>query len=264
MIVEDPVINTVSGPTTCSSEAVSSSQPTRRATGKRKPYLSAAITERRQRILGATMALISECGIDGFNLGDLSRRAKVAQKTLYNSFGSKETLISAAFDYFLEEQGLRFPAHEIHDLEGIISQLHLRCRDFINNREWVRASNFLYFSLTIDDAIYQTLKKMSLIYIEHFYRLYGSHPDLITSSPFYYINLQMANVAHGTVHDWLMGRISDEAFADAVCFGVISTLLAVVKGQLRDDTERMAKRFALRLRAHPLPVTNNGTDACCP
>lgn len=252
----DPVINKASGQLTHATAPDSSAQPVQRASRKRKPYLSAAITERRQRILGATMALISECGIDGFNLGDLSRRAQVAQKTLYNSFGSKEALISAAFDYFLEEQGLRFPAHEIHDLEGIITQLHLRCRDFINNREWVRASNFLYFSLTIDDGIYQSLKKMSLIYIEHFYRLYGSHPDFITSSAFYYINLQMANVAHGTVHDWLMGRITDEAFADAVCFGVISTLLVVVKAQLRDDAERLATRFAQRLLADPLPIAD--------
>ncbi|WP_268234556.1 TetR/AcrR family transcriptional regulator [Novosphingobium marinum] len=209
----------------------------------------------------AAMALIAARGVDGFSLADLSRRARVAQKTLYNSFGSKEALICAAFDFFLEEQAVRFPATEKRTMAGILDQLYERCCDFMQNREWVRASNFLYFSFTVDEEIYGTLKAMALIYFDQFHKVYGDHPDFVTNNPTEYLRLQMANAAHGTVHDWLMGRISDRVFPDAVCLGVVTAMMSFVSGDLRREAGRLVERYAARLRDQPLPSQDSEASA---
>lgn len=198
-----------------------------------------------------TVALISEQGIDNFSLRALSLRARVAQKTLYNSFGSKEALISTAFDYFLSEQGKRFPLEKMRGVHEIMAQLAQRCEDFIVNRQWSRASNFLYYSFTVDDRIYATLKDMAMLYFRQYFRVHSSHPDFIAGEPSAYAEMQMSNVAHGTVHDWVMGRITDEAFPDAVCLGVVSMLASCVRGTLH--TELLDLRLTIRDRLAELP-----------
>ena len=54
---------------------------------------SPAMFDRRRRILCAVRDLIRERGLDGFNIRELCRRAEVAQRTVYNAFGSKENTI---------------------------------------------------------------------------------------------------------------------------------------------------------------------------
>ncbi|WP_395001211.1 hypothetical protein [Sphingomonas sp.] len=64
----------------------------------------------------------------------------------------------------------------------------------------------------------------------------------------------MANAAHGAVHDWLMGRVCDEAFPDVICFSVILTTLVTVKDGLRAEVDALAAQYAAPPVAHPVPV----------
>src|SRR3546814_17808545 len=54
------------------------------------------MAERRQRILYEVRKLVNEAGLEGFSMREISKRANVAPKTLYNAFGDRDRLIACA------------------------------------------------------------------------------------------------------------------------------------------------------------------------
>lgn len=54
--------------------------------------------ERRERILDAARTLIAESGYSGITVRKLARRCRVSVPTLYNQFGGKDALLSAAVE----------------------------------------------------------------------------------------------------------------------------------------------------------------------
>ena len=67
------------------------------ATVKRK-YQSARQLRRRATILDNVRSMLEEGGYEGMTIRELADRADVAQGTLYNLYGSKDSLILAAVD----------------------------------------------------------------------------------------------------------------------------------------------------------------------
>ncbi len=215
---------------------------------KRRPYASPLIAERRHRILKQTLALIAEKGVDGFTLRQLSMRAEVAPKTLYNAFGDKETLIARAIDYYLDNQSETLPPVDLRNIDDIIAQLDGRCRDFIGKREWVRATNLLYFSFTIDDRIYQSLRSMALLYLHPCLELFARSGDLEDWVPVETVESQFASTVHGITHDWLMGRLPDAQFPDAVNYSLISAMVPLVREELRQTLIVRLRGLGARLK----------------
>ena len=78
---------------------------TRRTARSAKPltYASPAIRARRRRIQDETRKMIAERGVAGFSMDDLSKRAKVAKRTLYNAFQTKERIIAVAIKESFEQ-----------------------------------------------------------------------------------------------------------------------------------------------------------------
>ena len=58
--------------------------------------------ERRERILEAARAALSENGYEGLNMRDLALTAGVSPTTLYNQFENKDTLVLAALSDMLQ------------------------------------------------------------------------------------------------------------------------------------------------------------------
>jgi len=63
-------------------------------------YDSANMNARRRRILAQAREMIAEEGYHNFNVRGLARRAGVAQRTLYNAFGSKDYIIATAIQEY--------------------------------------------------------------------------------------------------------------------------------------------------------------------
>lgn len=61
----------------------------------KKPPSTAAPTETQQRILDAALGLFAERGYDGVTTAAIAARARVAEKTLFANFGTKENLYQA-------------------------------------------------------------------------------------------------------------------------------------------------------------------------
>src|SRR3954453_14424586 len=79
-------------------------------TGVTPIYDSVLMHERRQRILAETRRVIEEHGIENLSMRELCKRANVAQRTLYNAFGSKDLIVGLAIrDTYLGQFGrMRF------------------------------------------------------------------------------------------------------------------------------------------------------------
>lgn len=92
--------------------------------GRALIYKSDNIYERRRRILREARKMIAEFGLAGFSVRDLCSRAGIAQKTLYNAFGSKENVIALAIRQYMadfnERTVTRFDAAT---LEGRLERL---------------------------------------------------------------------------------------------------------------------------------------------
>ncbi len=179
------------------------------------------------------MNLIDEKGVDGFTILELSARAEVAQKTLYNAYGDKQTIIANAIDHSMRLLGEAIPPIDAGDIDSIISQLNEMCVRFIKRPKLVRATSVLYFSNSLDPRVYASLRTMALRYMTPCLRLYEHRGELLPWVSIPTIENQFANLAHSIDHDWATGRISDRNFPIAINFALLSSLAAVVKDPLR-------------------------------
>jgi AcrR family transcriptional regulator len=179
------------------------------------------------------MNLIDEKGVDGFTILELSARAEVAQKTLYNAYGDKQTIIANAIDHSMRHLGETFPPIAAGDIDGILLQLDKMCVRFLKRPKLVRATSLLYFSHSLDPRVHASLRSMALRYLSPCLRLYEQRGQLLPWVPIGIIENQFANLAHSIDHDWATGRISDQDFPTAINFALLSTLAAVVKDPLR-------------------------------
>ncbi len=216
-------------------------------------YFSKKIAERRIRILTEALSLILDKGIDDFTVKELSLRAEVAEKTLYNTFGSKDAIIARAFDHFLEDQGRRMQEADPTDIDDIADKLAVRAADFFRQPEWARASNYLYFSFNSGEHTYRSLRDMALIYLRPFLKTHLDTEALSPWVPTEIIEMQLANIAHGVVHDWLMGRIGDDQAPRALVFGLLSIMMSVTRGTLHQAIHKRLSREGEKLQALRTP-----------
>src|SRR5688500_15915675 len=82
--------------------------------GRALVYRSDNIVERRKRILREARKLIAETGLSGFSVRELAHRAGIAQKTLYNAFGSKENVIALAIRQYMDDFNARMTTRFDH------------------------------------------------------------------------------------------------------------------------------------------------------
>ncbi|MBZ9739645.1 MULTISPECIES: TetR/AcrR family transcriptional regulator [unclassified Mesorhizobium] len=67
---------------------------------------TAAVTQKRERVIEAAQRLLREDGIGGFSLDSVAKAAGITRLTVYNQFGSRRGLLEAAFDEIAQRGGL--------------------------------------------------------------------------------------------------------------------------------------------------------------
>ena len=126
-------------------------------------YASPVMLDRRRRILAEAQRLLDEHGVEGFTIRELSARAEVAQRTLYNVFGSKEEIIAAAIDQHFRGLLADAPAPPAAtDFEGLLAR-SAQIADFvINLRRYASAMVGVFFSPLGDARIHDSLVRISM------------------------------------------------------------------------------------------------------
>lgn len=187
--------------------------PTTSAT--RRKYASPLMHDRKQRILSEAQTLLDEHGVDGFTIRELSRRAGVAQRTLYNVFGSKEDIVSSAIEQHFASLLTELPAPPpCEDIEAHLRRVEAISRRTIGLRRYATAMVNVFFSPTVDRRIYDSLRGISLSGSGDWVRRAESAKVLLKLSPQDRDRLTtlLMNVNYANVTDWAAGRISDLEF----------------------------------------------------
>jgi AcrR family transcriptional regulator len=208
-------------------------------------YKSNTILERRRRILRETRNLIAETGYHAFNVRDLCARAGIAQKTLYNAFGSKENVVAAAVQQYIiefeESATLQFPGGTLDGfLEGCVKIHSANMRV----RSYTHAIVSIFNSLGPDNVIRRAIRDFSKThntgFIDELARLNCLAPGVTAER----LSDMLTTSAFAITADWCQGEVPDDEFLDRAC----ELMLTVVAGSTRGKISQQAKRWLEDLR----------------
>jgi TetR/AcrR family transcriptional repressor of uid operon len=214
--------------------------------GAPRKYASALMADRKDRILSEAQQLLDEKGVKGFTIRELSRRADVAQRTLYNVFGSKEDIIVSAIERY--HATLDMPSNAPpDDIEQELEVIAAAARVVISLRRYATAMVDVFFSPTVDRRIYESLRRISLSGANHWIELAGTDKVLVKMSEPERDRLRalLVNVTYANITDWAASRISD---AELVLRWQINFLI-IIRNYLRPAQRKVADAALARLSA---------------
>jgi AcrR family transcriptional regulator len=173
------------------------------------------MSDRKARILAEAQAMLDEMGVDAFTIRELSRRANVAQRTLYNVFGSKEDIIASAIELHFNSLIEAAPpdvsdgGHDtlFHRSNGIVDVI-------VRLRRYAAAMVGVYFAPGADAKIHESLV--------HIWRTGAGNwmdqpaaKSLLVKMPKAQrdaVASLLMNTAYANIGDWVSGRISEAEF----------------------------------------------------
>lgn len=190
---------------------------------RRRIYNSAAMNDRRDRIVAATLAFIEEGGLNAVTIRSVSRRANVALRTLYLYFDSKEAMIAVAINQFFEnsmsDDGVVSKPRTFKDVADRFDWLSGIIR---NHRAYSAALAPIYFSDNLDPDIRDVLREIALTHVTPFLDevvFQGVDSDGAFAD---YVRLHISSIQYSIINDALSGRLAEEYLADMLKMSVLS------------------------------------------
>jgi len=111
---------------------------------RKRPVLA----QHRHTLLEEARNLIEERGLKGFGIRALSARSGIGHRTIYMLYGSKEELIAAALQEYMEETRAKFvQSEQFETIGGMLKILETGAEVRRAIRNYMRAIDTLYFSL---------------------------------------------------------------------------------------------------------------------
>ncbi len=199
-------------------------------------YSSPAIHERRKRILDATFELISECGVSGFSMEDVGKRAGVAKRTLYNAFQTRERMIAVAinnqFNRFLKR--ISYASSEgtmRHNLERLVS-VSERDRQMPH---YISAIMGIYFSQDSDEDIRSTMHEMgvapNLVWINALRASGGLQPWIMPQR----LADDVVRLEYAIINGWCQGAVPAGELTERLIATCLSVMAGATCGAARDE-----------------------------
>lgn len=197
---------------------------------------SEAMFDRRRRILREARKMISSGGLDEFNMRDLGKRADVSTRTIYNAFGSKETVIALSIHAYFE----KFMAHirfsdDAWSFEGALArQVTSTLRD-VDIPHYMKAVTTLYFSPTLHPDIRTVLLDLAsrpwvawLGGLQALRQL-EKHVDIAD------LMIDLSNLQYAKLQEWCLGTLDDDAFLQKTLSGILLMLAGATSGKARTN-----------------------------
>jgi AcrR family transcriptional regulator len=171
------------------------------------------MADRRRRILAEAQAMLDELGVEGFTIRELSRRADVAQRTLYNQFGSKEDIVASAIhDHFAGLLAEAPPPPPAADFEAHLRRIDVLLDRTIALKRYATAMVGVFFSPSVDRRLYDTLRWISQGGSAAWVQQAVDAGVLVKHSPEDRERLStlLVNTGYANITDWAAERISTE------------------------------------------------------
>lgn len=197
---------------------------------------------RRHRILLEAQRLLDEAGVEGFTIRELSRRGKVAQRTLYNVFGSKEEIVAST----IEERHKSLMANASRPPPVARSAVQLRELEatagaVVNLRSYATALAAAFFSPTANTKIYDSLRRISV-------ESSGNWLDRAEAGKIVrHLSEQekervlslTVNSGYAVVIDWAAGRITDDELKRRFKINFLLCIYYVLRGPHRKEVDAL-------------------------
>lgn len=210
-------------------------------------YDSAQMHERRQRILHETRLVIEEHGIENLSMRELCKRANVAQRTLYNAFGSKDQIVGLAIrDIYLEQFGrMRFESQP-DTIEGVIDRLTRICTHFGRQKNYIKAVLNIYFSPDPHKDVTDMMRELSnnnvMPWLLRLQQLGQTNPDL---SPDEVANA-MTDLIFAVMRQWTVGEIGVTRMTESAVRGLLMICIGGCTGAAQAQVTRLLGERRLR------------------
>jgi AcrR family transcriptional regulator len=212
---------------------------------QRRRYGSRAMLERRRRILAEARSLIDELGVEGFTIRELSHRAGVAPRTLYNLFGSREDIMASAIHHhFAGLLAQAPPPPPSDDFEATLRRIdHLLDRT-IELRSYATAMVDVFFRPTVDRRIYDTLRWISEGGSASWVAQAAAEGLLVHTSESDRTRLAtlLVNTGYANITDWAAGRISEEEMKARYKFNFLVCIMPFAGAARRSQIQRLLER----------------------
>ena len=207
-------------------------------------YASPAMLERRKRILAEARALVSEKGLDGWNLNELGKRAGVARQTLYYAFGSKEDVVAAAIlDYFDDYERVIPYRTAIGSIDHMIERIVAIGHRNLTIRNYVAALVAIYYGRSPelwramhDVAVRSHEATVAALAAEHQLQPWVEPAALAE---------MMVGQTILIANAWIQQRIPDTAMIDRMALAVLTELA----GSTREPTRALIEATIRRIVA---------------
>lgn len=208
--------------------------------GRTLIYKSDNIFERRHRILREARKMIAEFGLSNFNVRELCARAEIAQKTLYNAFGSKENVIALAIRQYLadfsEHVEYRFEPTTLGGRLERLIKIHSRN---IQIRPYTTAIMAVYNSPTAAPTIRDAIRNVSSprggakVFADHLQVTGALAPDVTPES----FTEMVATTTYAVLGDWCLGDLTDDQLVDKMSEMFLMVVVGMTVGSTRTDAE---------------------------
>ena len=215
-------------------------------TGVTPIYDSALMHERRQRILAETRRVIEENGIENLSMRELCKRADVAQRTLYNAFGSKDRIVGLAIQENYLEQVARMKFATAPDtMEGVIERTARVCMHFGRQRNYLKAVMDLYYAPTVHKDTILMMRELSYANVRPWLQQLEQRQQISPSLSLEQIENDMTDLAFSVMRKWSIGDIGVARMADEAVRGFLVLTIGSTTGEAQ---ARALRTLALRKR----------------
>jgi len=203
------------------------------------------MAERRRRILHETRRLINEKGLEGFSMRELSKRADVAPKTLYNAFGERDLLIGLAIREMFDalRHNVKFKTSD-KTLAGLLDRAIVLNRGNLKARNYAKAVATIYFSPGTHSDLREILQEMAVGKTNEWLADLRTKGQLHDWVDIEHLTRHMANMEYALILDWATGRVEDTEYLFRFAEIVLFSALAATRGEVYETAQAMMVRMA--------------------
>jgi AcrR family transcriptional regulator len=208
-------------------------------------YSSALMHDRRQRILEETRRAIEEGGIENLSVRELCKRADIAQRTLYNAFGSKDRVVGIAIrDHYLAQIGrMKFSTPD-DSIDGVIERMARVSLRATRQKNYLKAILEVYFSSLPHPDIVDVTRDIArgnvMPWLLRLRSLGQMNPHLAIDE----VADDMAELVLLIMRRWTVGQISGSAMQDQVIRGFLTLAIGAAIGKAQANASSLLEQHA--------------------
>jgi len=203
--------------------------------------------QRRERILEETRRYLTEEGYDGLTMRGLAERAGVAATTVFNIFGTKESLVAEAVHDRFDALSLGVTPARTLTIDDLVAHEEWMASTVLQNASYARAMVILYFSESVQNQVVDLLRNASTQAFKVYFAQARERQVLADWVDSDVVARMISNQLFSVVHDWAIGEIADDNLADHMKLAFALILSSVLVGDERKHVDTLLRDVAGRV-----------------